>query len=133
LPKEDKEAKVVEPKVEAKPKPVDLRPEFNFSLPDGRSIKMGKPPIPTVILLPAILGALKSNNQTEALYNEAMIRAAIYIREIDGRVISPPDDFAKVSRLMMDLGDDGSDLVMDASASKFTPPSLEQLENLKKQ
>lgn len=123
------EPKKEEPKAESKKDP---RADYGFELPDGRKVTMGRPPIPTLVLLPAILGSLKGNNNVEALYNEAVIRAALYVRRIDKTMITHPQDFGEVQRIVTQLGEDGAEMMMQVYEQRFTPPRVEALDDLKK-
>jgi hypothetical protein len=122
-----------EPKKEAEKKETfELRPNFACKLPDGRDIEFGKPPMPTLLLLPAILGTMKSNSVTEAQYNEAVVRAAIYVRKLDGKMMNHPTNFQEVQGILLKLGEDGSDYMMDVYQRKYAVVNFEALEEIKK-
>lgn len=123
---------VPEPKEVVKKESPEMRPNFAAKLPDGRDIEFGKPPMPTLLLLPAILGTMKAGTVTEAQYNEAIVRAAIYVRKIDGKIINHPTNFQDVQSILLKLGEDGADYMMDVYQRKYAVVNFEALEDIKK-
>lgn len=129
--------KAVEPDAPVQVAPtVNLRPDVEFSLPDGRKVKMGKPPVPTQALLPAIMGGMAATEdgrvQPDPLRSEFNARMCIFVRELDGRPTSIMQSAGDVMGLMRQLGEDGCDLVFDVYIKHFGPLTSNNLDLIKK-
>lgn len=126
-----------QPEVQVEPAVVEtklnLRPDLSFKLPDGREVVMGKPLIPSAMLLPTIIASLNSTDQkSDPARNEFNARMAIFVRSVAGKTTILPQSAQQVGDVMRDLGEDGCDLVLDVYFKHFAPLSADQLEIVKK-
>ena len=130
----EEQPKVPEPEKPAEPvSGLSLRPDVEFSLPDGRKIRMGKPAIPTAMLLPSIIAGMNDpERKSDAARNEFNARMSLFVRSIDGKPFSPPSSAAEVGLILQQLGEDGCDLVLDVYFRHFAPLSADKLEIIKK-
>ena len=122
-----------EPEEKKEPETLNLRPDIEFHLPDKRLVRMGKPAIPSAMLLPSIIaGTTDEDHPADPMRSEFNARMAIYIRAIDGIPVTPPATAKEVGALLQRLGEDGCDLVLDLYFRYFSPLNSSQLEIVKK-
>lgn len=123
-----------QPEVKAQDsKPLNLRPDVEFKLPDGRLVRMGKPDTPTAMLLPSVIASMSDPNlKTDAARNEFNARMAMFVRSISGKPFRPPMTGAEVGLVLHELGEDGCDIVLDVYFKHFAPLSADQIEIIKK-
>jgi hypothetical protein len=113
--------------------PLVIRPDREFQLPNGKKLKMGKPPMPSHMLLPSLLASMMDPDRpTDRQKNELNARMCLFVRSINDRHINPPTSVAEVGVLMHDLGEDGCDIALEAYVTYFAPISIAQLEQVKK-
>lgn len=108
-----------------------LNPEVEFELPDGRHVKMGKPLIPSALLMPTLLASSEPNVMS-AFATEQLVKAMLYVKELNGAPVNQITEFKDVQNLGRQLGETGIDAVM-LMFNKFFPPLTEkQLKIIKK-
>jgi hypothetical protein len=128
-----KDEVVAEVKPEEAPKSSQLRPDVEFKLPDGRVIRMGKPAVPSAMLLPSIIASMTDpDKKSDPARNEFNSRMCLFVRSIDGKPMVLPSSAAEVGLIMQQLGEDGCDLALDVYFNHFAPLSSSQLEIIKK-
>jgi hypothetical protein len=119
---------VVEPVVASQ-----LRPDVEFKLPDGRLVRMGKPAVPSAMLLPSIIAGMSDpDKKSDPARNEFNARMALFVRSIDGKPTILPSSAPEVGLVLQTLGEDGCDLVLDVYFKHFAPLNSDQLEIIKK-
>jgi len=119
---------VVEPVVASQ-----LRPDVEFPLPDKRIIRMGKPAVPSAMLLPSIIAGMSDpDKKSDPARNEFNARMALFVRSIDGKPTILPSSAPEVGLILQQLGEDGCDLVLDVYFKHFAPLNSDQLEIIKK-
>lgn len=125
------ESSAVEPVVvETK---LNLRPDLSFKLPDGREVVMGKPMIPSAMVLPTIIASMNNTDQkSDPARNEFNARLALFVRAINGKPTILPQMASQVGDVLRDLGEDGCDLALDVYFKHFAPLSADQVEIIKK-
>lgn len=117
------------------------RADVTYKLPDGKVLKMGKPSIPTQVLLPdlaasyndmAVNQGKKSADPMALRLNLNYATMVCFVRAINNEVINVPRSAAEVINIMHKLGEDGNDAVAELYSKHFAPLGMEQLELLKK-
>lgn len=112
---------------------LNLRPDLEFKLPDGRLVRMGKPAVPTAMLLPSVIAGMNDpERKSDPARNEFNARMCMFVRSIDNKPFTPPSSAAEVGLIMQSLGEDGCDLVLDVYFRHFAPLSADKLEIIKK-
>lgn len=118
--------------------PLNLRPDRQFRLPDGRVVTMGKPMEPTATLMPAVIASMmdpQSKDRPDMVSIQSQTinaKIAMFVRSIDSKPFRSPLSMAEVHLIFRELGEDGCDVVTDAYYRHFAPLSSEQLEIIKK-
>lgn len=113
--------------------PVNLRPDKEHTLPDGKKLLMGKPSMPTHMLLPSLLASMSDPDRpSDRSKNELNARMCCFVRAINGRRINPPSSAAEVGLILHELGEDGCDIALESYVTYFAPITLAQLEQVKK-
>lgn len=111
-----------------------LNPEVEFELPDGRHIKMGRPSIPSQLLMPTLMSALdNSKNQMTPLQTEQfLIKPLLYVREIEHQSVNQVMAFADIQALGHKLGEVGIEAVQLVFFQHFPALDEKQLKFIKK-
>lgn len=127
VPEVPKQEDVKESKV------LNLRPNVEFKLPDGRTVEMGKPETPTAMLLPTVVASMQDPNlKSDPARNEFNARMAMFVRKINNKPFRPPMSAGDVSAVLHELGEDGCDIVLDVYFKHFAPLNADQIEIIKK-
>jgi len=117
------------------------RQDVTYKLPDGKVLKMGKPSIPTQVLLPDLAASYNelAVNQGKKGADSMALRLNLnyatmvcFVRAINNEPINVPRSAAEVINIMHKLGEDGNDAVAELYAKHFAPLTLENLEIIKK-
>jgi hypothetical protein len=117
---------------------LNLRPDVEFKLPDNRLVRMGKPPRPTALLMPAIMAGMlgdpndKEKRPVDGLRSEFNARMALFVRSINGVPTILPHTAGEVDVLLQTLGEDGCDLAFDVYLKHFAPLNSDKLVVVKK-
>jgi len=114
-----------------------VRNEVEAKLPNGKVLKMGKPSIPTHLLLPDL--AASYNELAKGKADPVSLRLNLnfatmiaFVRSYDNEPFMAPRSASEVIHLMNKLGEDGCDAVSELYAKYFAPLTLENLEVIKK-
>jgi hypothetical protein len=119
--------------------PVNLRPDLEFKSPSsGRVIRMGKPPEPTALYMPAVMSSMvdpitKETPDALSIGQQSInAKVTMFVRAIDSKPFRQPTSMSDVQMIIRELGEDDFDLVSDLFFMNFQPPSVSQLEIIKK-
>lgn len=132
---------VKKPEAPSEVPPASRRADVSYKLPDGRTLKMGKPSIPTQVLLPdlaasynemAVNQGKKGTDSMALRLNLNYATMVCFVRAINNEPINVPRSAAEVINIMHKLGEDGNDAVAELYARHFAPLTLENLELIKK-
>lgn len=86
--------------------PIDLQ------LSDGRVVHMEKPEVACQFMVQRILaGAFPQSNGTAPLEAKIQAKALMYVKSIDGKLVTRPYDHVEAQVLMNQLGDEGMEFV----------------------
>lgn len=115
----------------------NLRPDVEYKLPNGDVLKMGKPSIPTQLLLPSLASSYNelANGKADAVSLRLNLNFATmiaFVRSFKNEPFSAPHSAAEVISIMNKLGEDGCDAVSEVYAKHFAPLTIESLEVIKK-
>lgn len=122
---------------EVKPDQSKLRPPVEYKLPNGNVLKMGKPSIPTHLLLPDLAASYNelANGKADPVSLRLNLNFATmiaFVREFNNEPFSVPRTASEVIHIMNRLGEDGCDAVSEVYSEHFSPLTLKSLEAVKK-
>lgn len=122
---------------EKKPESKAMRADVEYRLPDGKVLKMGKPSIPTHLLLPDLAASYNELSKGKAdpvslRLNLNFATMIAFVRAFNGEPFLAPHSAGEVLHIMNKLGEDGCDAVSEIYAKHFAPLTMENLEVVKK-